>query len=316
MTLSRHSIARAGVLTLAALALAAGGESTSPLPVSDAQLESMGESIAAEIESGVRQLTADDVMTTTGGAPTFSRIPAGSGLTLSRAFSPSFSRSATAAATDVVCGVPSQDPPTDTDGDQVPDNFSITFSLPACHSESQGSSIDITGKLLVSDPFPTTPGLALNFGLDNFRIGFSGTEGSGAISRNGSGSVAATATSLSQTTNWSDAVEFTGIPKITVGSNWTASFVAAQGQTLAAGQPLPNGAYQANGTVDYREGNRVASFSVTTITPLQYSASCAASSMSPFSSGHVRVEITSSGGSGYVDVTYSGCNMATVVLGQ
>ena len=317
MTFSRHDLARAGAFTLVTLALAACSDSTSPLPVSSAQLQSMGESVASEIENGVRQLTAADVMATTGGAPTASRIPAGSGLSLSRAFSPSYSRSVGAAATDVSCGVPSETVPTDTDGDQVPDNFSITFALPACHStDGQGGSIDITGALLVSDPFPATPSLALNFGLDHFRIAFSGIDGTGAVSRNGSATVAVSASSLSQSMAWTDALEFTGAPKISADINWTGSFVAAQGQSLASGQPLPDGAYQANGTITYHEGRRVASFKVTTITPLQYSASCAAGSMTPFSVGHVVVEVTSSGGNGYADVTYSGCNMATVVLGQ
>jgi hypothetical protein len=316
MTISRHPVARAGVLTLAALALAACGESTSPLNVSPAQLESMGESVASEIEAGVQGLTAQDVMSSTGGAPSFSRVPRSSGLLT---HSPVFSRIGSSVAADYECGVLSQNPPIDTDGDLVPDNVSVTFALPACHFADQTTSIDVTGVLRVSDPQPETAGLALSFGLENFRIGFAGSEGSGSVTRDGSASVSASETGLSQTMYWNDAAQLTGVPSVSANTNWTASFVVAQGQTITAGNPLPDGAYQANGSVGYREGNRVASFSVTTITPLQYSASCAAgiaqgTSITPFSAGRVRVAITSSGGSGYVDVTYSSCNSATVIF--
>src|SRR5437867_2101287 len=287
MTISRHPVARAGVLTLAALAFAACGESTSPLNVSPTQLESMGESVATEIEAGVQGLTAQDVMSSSGGAPSFSRVPRSSGLLT---HSPAFSRVSSSLTADYECGVLSQNPPTDTDGDQIPDDVRVTFALPACH-----------------------------FGLESFRIAFSGSEGSGSVTRDGSASVSASETGLSQTMYWNDAAQLTGVPSVSANINWTASFAVAQGQTITAGNPLPDGAYQANGSVGYREGNRVASFSVTTITPLQYSASCAAgiaqgTSITPFSAGRVRVAITSSGGSGYVDVTYSSCNSATVVF--
>jgi hypothetical protein len=39
-------------------------------------------------------------------------------------------------------------------------------------------------------------------------------------------------------------------------------------------------------------------------------------SLSPFSGGRVRVAVSNQQNSGYVDVTYSGCNSATVTLVQ
>ena len=69
----------------------------------------------------------------------------------------------------------SQSPPVDSDGDQVPDNFSVTFSLPACHYQDLTDTYDITGVLSISDPQPGTAGMALNFGLQNFKLAFSGS---------------------------------------------------------------------------------------------------------------------------------------------
>lgn len=316
MSISRRIFARAGVLAIGALTLVSCSDSsTTPLNVTPDQLQSIGESVATELEGGVASLTAQNVMSTNGGAPTFSRVPR-SAATMTRGLA--FSR--TAGATDIAqCGVASQTPPVDTDGDLIPDNWTLTFSLPACHFADQTDSYDVTGALRITDLQPTTPSLSLSFGLDNFKISFSGANGSGSVSRNGSASVTATASGLSQTENWTEGAVLTGITSVTVGINWSATFAAAQGQSITAGQSLPDGAYSPNGTVSLRQGNRVASFTVTTIDPLQYSAACAdgvaqGTSLSPFSGGHVRVDITSQQGSGYADVTYSSCGSATVTL--
>jgi hypothetical protein len=324
MTITRHFLARSGLFTLGAVVLVSCGESTSPLNVQPEHLQSMGDAVAAEVEVGVMQLTAGDVLATTGGVPSLSRVPASSPM-LSRGlvFNRVGASGVTAArsVTDVSCGVPSQDPPVDTDGDHVPDNFSITFSLPACHFAETGSSMDITGVLRVSDPFPGTAGLALNTSLDNFRINFSGDQGSGSIFRNGTLGVAASSSGLSQSVDWTEGAQFTGMPAIIADINWTASFAAAQGQSIVAGSPLPDGTYQVNGTVGYKEGRRTAGFSITTLEPLQYSASCAAgvaqgSAMTPFTAGKVRVAVTSQEGRGYAEVTYAACNAANVLVVQ
>ena len=320
MTTMRR-ITGAGIATLGVLALAAcNSDATSPLNVSPDQLQSIGSTIASEIESGAMGLTANGVTSTTGGAPTsFNRVPAGNamfGLVMNRVPGP-ISRS----TTDAACGVPSQDPAVDTDGDQVPDNFAITFALPACSFSDASGTTQLTGVLRISDPQPGTPGMALNFALDNFTLAFSGSDGSGKATRDGSASVSVSATGLSQTSNWTEGVQFTGIPSISANLNWAATFAAAQGQSIVAGQPLPDGAFSPNGSVDYREGNRVASFSITTISPLQYSAACAAgvengTSLTPFASGTVRVSVSSQQGAGSVDVTYTNCDMASVSLVQ
>ena len=316
MSISRRIFARAGVLAIGALTLASCKDSgTTPLNVTPDQLQSIGESVATELEGGVAQLTAQDVMSTNGGAPTFSRVPRSAAM-MTRGLA--FSR--TSSATDIAqCGVASQNPPVDTDGDLIPDNWTLTFSLPACHFADQTDSYDITGALRITDLQPSTPSLALSFGLENFKLAFSGANGSGYVSRDGSGSVSASQSGLSQTENWTEAAVLTGVTSATVGINWTATFAAVQGQSLTAGHALPDGVYSPNGTVSFRQGNRVASFTVTTIDPLQYSAACAdgvsqGTSLSPFTGGHVRIDVTSQQGSGYADVTYSSCNAATVNL--
>ena len=326
MSLSRRTLARAGVLAIGALTLAACSDSsTAPLNITPDQLQSMGSSVATEIEGSMASITAQDVMNTNGGAPTFSRVPRAT-VTMMRSLAQnryglSFNRYApNASATDVsACGVPSQSPPVDTDGDGVPDNFSVTFALPACHFADATSSYDVTGALNISDPQPGTPSMALSFGLQNFKITINGSQASGYVSRNGSASVSVDQSGLYQSASWTDNAVITGVTSATDNIQWTNSFTAAQGQSITAGRSLPDGAFSPSGSVNFRQGNRVASFSVTTIAPLQYSASCAAgvqsgTSLSPFTSGHIRVAVSNQQTAGYADITYSGCNAATVTL--
>jgi hypothetical protein len=320
MTITRR-ITGAGIAALGVLALAAcNNDATSPLNVTPDQLQSIGSTIATEIESGAMGLTAQGVTSTTGGAPTsFNRLPASHamfGLAMNRV--PGLISRSTV---DTQCGVASQDPPVDSDGDGVPDNFTISFSLPACEFTDASGTTDITGALRISDPQPGTAGMALSFGLDNFTLALSSSDGNGKITRDGSSTVSASETGLSQTSNWTETVQFTGIPSLAANLNWAATFVAAPGQGIVTGQALPDGAFSPNGSVDYREGNRVASFSITTISPLQYSAGCAAgvengTSLTPFTSGTVRIAVSSQQGAGSVDVTYSNCDVATVSLVQ
>lgn len=317
MSLSRRTIARAGALAFGAIALAACHDNTAPLNVTPDQLQSIGESIATEIEGGITQLTAQDVMATNGGAPSFSRVPRSAasmirGLSLSRS----------AGSTDIAqCGVASPNPMVDSDGDQIPDNFSLTFALPACSfiDQTSGNTYDITGVMRISDLDPGTPSLALNFSLEQFKLAFSGADGSGYVLRDGNGSVSVAGSGLSQSQHWTETGVVTGFASVSATLNWTATFAAAQGQSITAGHALPDGVYQPNGGVSFNQGGRTATFAVETKEPLQYSASCAAgvsqgTSVSPFSSGRVRVSVTSQEVNAYADVTYSSCNAATVVL--
>ena len=313
MLISRRFFARAGALTLAAATFAACGESTKPLELDPDQLESIGESIAIELESGAAQLTAQNVMEV--GTPALSRRAVTSPLMLSRTMQTM--QSLPEPTTD--CGVPSQTPPTDTDGDQVPDNFSLAFSLPACHFSDIDGSIDLTGVMHISDPNPGTAAMALNFSLDNLRFSFSGVDGNMSFVRDGSASVAAAASGLSQTQDWSESAQVSGIPSLGVDLNWTATFVPLPGSTITPGQALPDGAYTPNGSFEFRQGNRASSFTVTTSIPLQYDAACAAgvvdgTALTPFSAGEVHVTVSNEQGSRYVKVTYADCNYATVQL--
>lgn len=311
MHMIRRSISRAGALALAAAAFAACSDSTSPLQPDD--LETAAEAIAVEIESAVMQLTANGAMDGVESSPSFSiqsqlgqRMVGGASFSLQRAGQIGTQE----------CGVPSENPPTDSDADQVPDNLTITFALPACSHTDENGTVEITGVARMSDPTPGTAGMALSFGLDNFRLMFSGAEGSFTVNRDGSATVSASETGLSQSQDWTESVNFDGM-RFGATLDWTSTFAAAAGQVIAAGQPLPNGTYTPNGTFRYSQGNRASMLSVTTVEALAYDAECAAGWAegmvdSPFASGQVNVAFSGAEGSGFVRITYAACGLATV----
>jgi hypothetical protein len=318
MTLTARSLRRAGAATLAALTLAACSDSTAPLDISPEELESIGYSMAIQLESGVLQLTAQDAMGTID-APALSvqrRAPLNRFPTLSLNQTAGYPISLQ--TVDPECGVPSQNPPTDSDGDQVPDNLTITFAVPACRFVSPDGSFDLTGTVRISDLLIGTPAVAFSMALDNFRVSFSGVEGNGYVRRDGMTSVSATQTGLSQTVSWLESAQISGLPSIGADVDWTATFAAAEGGTITPGAALPDGEYQANGSMEFRQGPRSAHFTVTTIEPLQYSAECAAAvvegtAMAPFSSGEVHVSVRNDGDRGHAEITYLNCNEASVL---
>ena len=317
MTLSSRSLRRASALTLAALTLVACSDATAPLDVSPEQLEVIGQAMATDIESNVTQLTAQQAMNGVE-IPQFSvqrRAPGGiSGLSLSLqgVRAPSFQVVGTE------CGVLSQNPPTDSDADQVPDNVTITFSLPACRFIEENGTFDLTGLIRVTDPTPGTAAMAFNMALDNVRFTFSGAELSGYVRRDGMTSVSASQTGLSQTVSALESAQINGYPSLGADVDWAATFAAAQGSTITHGQPLPDGVYNVNGSMEYRQGGRSAHFTITTVEALQYSAECAAAVAeglvwSPFTGGTVRVAVRNESNRGFAQVTYNDCNEATVV---
>jgi hypothetical protein len=317
MTLSPRSLRRASALTLAALTLVACSDATAPLDVSPEQLEVIGQAMATEIETGVTQLTAQEAMNGVE-MPQFSvqrRAPGGiSGLSLSLqgTSAPSFQVVGTE------CGVLSQNPPTDSDADQVPDNLTITFSLPACRFIEENGTFDLTGLIRVTDPTPGTAAMAFNMAMDNVRFTFSSAELSGYVRRDGMTSVSASQTGLSQTVSGLESAQLDGYPSLGVDVDWAATFAAAQGSTITHGEPLPDGVYNVNGSMEYRQGGRAAQFNITTVEALQYSAECAAAMAeglvwSPFTAGTVRVAVRNAGNIGFAQLTYSDCNEATVV---
>ena len=318
MTLSFRFLRRAGVVTLAALTFVACSDAIAPLDVTAEDLEWVGHGIVGELESGVATLTAAGAMNTEYW-PYFStqgRPPAnGGGVAFNvqhAARLPSFQ------AVTPECGVFSQNPPTDSDADGVPDNLTITFAVPACRFPEETGSRDLTGVIRISDPFPRTASPAFNMAFDDFAITVAVPEHNGFIRRDGMTAVSASASGLSQTASWLQTEHTDGYPTFGMDLNWSATFAAAQGSAITAGEPLPDGAYALNGSFKYSVDGRSAYFDITTVETLQYSTECVAAmaeglAWMPFTAGTVRVAVRNNADMGFAQITYTDCDVRIVL---
>lgn len=320
MTVSSRSMARAGALIFAALTFpACSAPFTAPLDLSPQQYEAIGWTVGMEFESGAMQLTAQDALGTMDCCSRFSQARPGFVRSAGSKLQPASRDLASFQMVDPECGVASQSPPTDSDADQVPDNLTLTFALPACRFVHTGTLYDgtfeLTGVIRLSDPQPGTASMAYNLALDDYRMTISQpNSGPGYVRRDGLASVLASASGLSQSLNWRDLFKFAGAPDRVWDFDLSATFAPAEGTAITMGQPLPDGTYAPSGSFEYWEGNRFAHFTVTTVEPLRYSAECAAQTVAneygtPFMSGHLRVFVTNGANRGYVEVYYSSCSM-------
>ena len=141
-----HRLTRATLATLATLTLAACSDSTGlsdrvpdPLMFEDAAYV-----IAEELTTSLGSLNPDVAMST----PTMA-------LLAGRAVPVRDPRAIAArlAVAPEDCGTISPAVPADTDGDGIPDELTVTYTLPDCHTEDEFGSMDLTGSMhLVDEP--------------------------------------------------------------------------------------------------------------------------------------------------------------------
>lgn len=300
MTLSFRSHRRASVVALAALGFVACSEALAPLDVTVEHLEWAAHGMMFEIESGVAGLTVTGAMNVAFNVQQAGRYPPFQ-------------------VVDPECGVFSQSPPVDSDADGVPDNLTITFGGPACHFPVETGSRDLTGVIRISDPLPGMAAPAFTMALEDLGSIIAIPELNGFASRDGMAAVSGNASGLSQTVSWLETSHYDGYATFGVGLDWSATFAAAQGSTITAGEPIPDGAYALNGSIRYRQDARSARFNVTTVQPLQYSTACVAAmaqglAWAPFTAGMVRVAVQHNPDMGFYQITYTDCAVTFALI--
>jgi hypothetical protein len=283
-----------------ALAASACSDAAGPEPrlLTDEETESIGFAVQAMVSSSIGSMTSDGAVSTSGGALGLARHQG-------------------AIALDPLgadCPAPSQDPIVDSDGDDVPDDVTFTFALPACHFGDGGpGTVDVTGTLRVVDPSPQTAAHAFDATLTSLRLAFTGQTESGSITQTGHLAVSAAAGGLAQSHTMTWVAEVTGQPTTTITSSWNVTFAPAEGASLVLGQALPDGAFNPSGSMSWSHGSEQLTMAVEAPTPLQYDASCA-SSGSPFSAGELRVLFSTTDVRGFVRLTYADCADPQVVF--
>lgn len=169
------------------------------------------------------------------------------------------------------------DDQTDTDGDFQPDDATYTFALPACSFTGfRGGMLDVTGTITLSDPTPSAPDLALVATLSDFTFTFTSPDQARTYTavRNGTRTLTGNAEGASLSNQVTVVRSRPNRADATVVHNLLLSFTPDAGQTLAFGAPLPNGTFTRTGTFTWSRGQVSRAFTVTTVAPLVWDASC------------------------------------------
>jgi hypothetical protein len=197
------------------------------------------------------------------------------------------------------------DDQTDTDGDFQPDHATWTFALPACgFTGFRGGRLEVTGTITLSDPTPATADLAVTATLTDFTFRFTGPNDtrSYAAVRNGTRVLTGNAQGAFLSNQLTVVRSWPSRADATVSHNLLLSFTPDPGQTLAFGAPLPSGTFSRSGTFSWSRGSASYTFTVTTVAPLVWDASCTADLK--IASGETRATL---GDGSYARTVWSGC---------
>jgi hypothetical protein len=204
----------------------------------------------------------------------------------------------------------------DADADGVPAAATYTY---ACNNiQYFGVTANLNGVVSVTDPSsdPTVKGF--DSSIKDLRLELTGAYKGRNFSekRNGTRNPRITPTGLTfqhDLTILRDYQGAYGVDRtVLIGNklNWT--FTPVDGSSIVFDAPLPSGTVNASGVFSFDRDTFDKSFNVTTITPLQYDASC--QKLPHYTSGVLQAERSSSTqGESLITITYTGCGVKPTV---
>ncbi len=140
---------------------------------------------------------------------------------------------------------------TDTDGDLAPDHATYTFALPGCSFTGfRGGTLEITGTITLTDPTPGAADLAVTATLADLEFKFTNPDATRTYTavRNGTRTLTGNAQGASLSNQITVVRSAPGRQDATITHNLLLSFTPAAGESLAFGQPLPDGTFVRSGT--------------------------------------------------------------------
>lgn len=276
------------------IGLSACSDSTNPsggTSISASETNDIGEAVADEIDQSVGALDSE-------------------GAAAGKASAQSAASFSVAGSTPSGTGCATVSNTTDTDGDGAPDLATYTFALPACSFTGfRGGTLEITGTVDLSDPTPNNADFAYQATLHDLQFKFTGPQGNLSFTalRNGTRVLTGNAAGASLSNQITVVRTFPVRLPATVTHNLLLTFTPAQGESLALGQPLPNGTFEKSGTFTWSRGSVTRTFAVTTVDPLVWDASCTTDRK--IASGEIHATL---GDGSYVKTVWSGCGVDPV----
>ncbi len=216
-------------------------------------------------------------------------------------------------------GCPAVSNPMDSDGDGIPDDAVLIFTLPACQFVAGDDTTEITGAVHLVDPVTSPPPRPAAFGyvagFDHLRVHFVSAhpDSSATDTRTGSEALIVTSQGLNQGHAFAITHEDRqGIANIE--DAWNAVFSPDPGVILIPGQPLPSGAFVVAGRSSWARGAERAEFIIGTAVPLRYDPACPENAPNRFRSGELGARLTTPGQQVLVRILFADCQEPTVIL--
>jgi hypothetical protein len=260
-----------------------------PQSLSDAEAQLVGHEVAGEVEDVAGSFTLGGLML------------------------PSFPSAGIAASGDrptANCPTITPFPPADADGDHVPDDVTLSFTLPDCSFSRDGATFEITGAIHITDPSTTDFGIRVAF--DHLQHKFTRASGSFFLTRlNGARQVLRSASEFSLHDSTTSDLESSEHGAAQLAKAWVVKFVADAGQTFDATRRLPSGNLTVDGSMSRTRGEASHSFAVKTVTPLHHDATC--TTHPAFTSGELVVTRTGPDGTVTIRIVFNGCGVEPTV---
>jgi hypothetical protein len=289
--MSKSPIKLGAVVVALAAALGACAEGSGPstsATLTQVQAEDLGSDVAQDVDE-LAELSIYDV---SNGVPLSAPSPGPQG------------------SPPAACVTVSPNPPTNSDGDFVPD--SVRFLYDACIFTRAGGAItdSLGGAIDFLDPLPLAASLGVRHVFTNFTRKRTNTAfplRSFMAVHNGIREWGGNADTLGHTIT--DFVSVWTHPSgrtTTHEKDWVAKFTAATPGTISLITPLPAGSFTVNGTGSWATLSRTWSIVVTTVTP----PSCTVAPR--LTAGELNLLVTRNGESVNVSVVFTACGQFTV----
>jgi hypothetical protein len=215
---------------------------------------------------------------------------------------------------DIDCVIIEPLPPEDPDHDGVPTRLSVHFDPEPCVIRgSREAAFFFTGSLGISDPAPETPGYDSDESYEAFGHGVEFASGLSFMTvRTGTRSVRQEGNALGASEAFQSVHVANGEREKHTATEWGLRFTGDS--TIVIGAPVPSGSLMIEGVwaTSSDRGNRV--FHISTVTPLQYDASCIdARPIHRFTAGEIhKVLMVNEREHGTIVVTWVGCGQRPV----
>jgi hypothetical protein len=210
------------------------------------------------------------------------------------------------------CPTPSENPPTDTDGDGVPDNLTLTFDPALCTFTNLRGNVThvLSGAVTISDPSAEDRGVRLEWSDLEARTTIDGTIFF-ARRIDGVWQQIKSATGFSLTDQTTVTHESSERPPAQLVKDWQVDFVADEGATFSHHWRLPSGTLTVNGSTERTRGTTTRSFSVETVVPLHFDAGCP--ERPRIDAGELNIVHTRPEGTTTINIVFPGCGEDPII---